>query len=102
MRKGFFYIADSEIKANGYTDGKTWNGWECPWFDMENSIILMDSVNADDCTDCVVVFDAENDCFIEYEDASFDDDCAFRYYGKDIDGKHLYPFGDGYVWQEAA
>ena len=33
MRK--FYLEGDKVPVNGFTDGHTWNGWECPRFTRE-------------------------------------------------------------------
>lgn len=82
----------------GYTFGEVWNGWECPYFELEEvkSIIEWyrkdgyDSIRYDEAQDSVIVED--------------DDGLIEKFTGQDItlmDGSvvHVYPLGAfGWCW----
>ena len=47
MRKTRFVIDCNEKNYEGYTDGRLWNGWECPWFTKEVADEMMADLNAE-------------------------------------------------------
>ncbi len=43
-RADFSLDAVEETSYSGYTDGRTWNGWACPYFEYETAVrVLQDS-----------------------------------------------------------
>lgn len=63
---------DDSPTFTAYTDGSTWNGWECPHFTKENVQAVVnqhnEACNGDD--ELKLVWDGENiiQTFAEYED----------------------------------
>lgn len=67
-----------------------WNGWACPWFSKDQCDSMNDWLN--EMFGDEMHYDSDADAYI------CDDEV---FYGKDIDGEHLYPIGNGsWVWQE--
>ena len=58
-RRAKFTLADSEDKFRGWTDGRAWNGWEMPHFEMAEAERLMLWLG-----DKRARFDAERDAFV--------------------------------------
>lgn len=94
MRKTDFVICGDEKTYEGYTDGRLWNGWECPWFTREVAEEIMQDLNK---LGVKTEYDMETDSYIVHQI----DDVADKYNGADIkteDGlMHLYPIG-GWCW----
>lgn len=99
MRKTKFSICDDQRIYEGYTDGRRWNGWECPWFTREVAEQIMKDLNSDDVK---TEYDEKADTYIVHWCEGTDD----VFDGADMnteDGiKHLYPIGAGcWIWDEA-
>ncbi len=77
----------------GYTQGETWNGFECPYFLFESAQRLMSALSAEGQT---AFYDEKTDEFVcaeeDYEDA------PDRYGALEVEGLgKLYPVG-AFVW----
>ena len=100
MRKTRFVIDTNEQTYEGYTDGRRWNGWECPWFTKEVADEIMKALNNEDIR---AEYDSKKDSYLVY----FDDDAdgPYEFDGADVkteDGSmHLYPVGAWcWIWDE--
>ena len=73
----------------GYSEGKTWNGWQCPLFDMEVALQIAKDFSA---VNDYLVYDEATDSFKykteDYADGEFD---TFSSVMKD--GKKFYAIG---------
>lgn len=100
MRKTKFQICDDERIYEGYTDGRLWNGWECPWFTKEVVGQIMKDLNNDDVP---TEYDVATDSYIVHWEDEDRDDVFEGYDVETEDGiKHLYPIGaGGWIWDEA-
>ncbi len=45
FHKGRFIIEDWFGPFEGWTAGQRWNGWECPYFDFDTAIRMVDAWN---------------------------------------------------------
>lgn len=99
MKKTKFQICDNERIYEGYTDGRLWNGWACPWFIKEVAEQIMRDLNKDGVK---TEYDEERDSYIVYQVDGEPD----VFDGADVvtdDGiQRLYPIGAWYwIWDEA-
>lgn len=94
-RKSSFNIDDGEM-IKGYTNGSTWNGWACPYFNFENATILANEFLQYD--DSKMLYDTKKDTFYYKIDG---EEIMEEWTGEDIevDGEiiHVYPIG-AYCW----
>jgi hypothetical protein len=99
-----FYKTQFEIEDwlgpfEGWTDGRQWNGWECPAFEFDAAVNIMEAWNAVAFIggDYEARYDAGNDEFC-FRGGGSDWDC-FRAVAQDICGKRttVYPIG-AYCW----
>lgn len=69
MRKTKFYIGESENIYEGYTDGRLWNGWACPYFTKEVADEMMADHNEvmyyEERLDAYIVVDSNHDNLID-------------------------------------
>lgn len=100
MREATFTLSELGVSSKGYTNGSTWNGFACPWFTKEQAIDLMDQCNAHEAIPDIIIFDEEQDRFVDFEYGELVDEDAYSFATCDIDGMHLYAFGDGWIWEE--
>tara|TARA_Y100001968_G_C19259251_1_gene668440 strand:+ start:467 stop:901 length:435 start_codon:yes stop_codon:yes gene_type:complete len=82
MRKTFFQIEDGPI-FEGYTDGSKWNGFDNPYFDFQTAKTVLAYYQNQPCKESSEQWKGWD----------------FRP-SKTINGKELYFFGGGYIWQE--
>ena len=99
MRKTRFVIDTNEKSYEGYTDGRLWNGWECPWFTKEVAEEMMRDLNKEGVA---AKYDLETDSYIVQAE-EWDQPDVFD--GADVkteDGvQHLYPIGAWcWIWDE--
>lgn len=99
MRKTRFEICDDERNYEGYTDGRLWNGWECPWFTKEVTEQIMRDLNSDGVE---TEYDAATDSYIIQVENCDQPDVFEGYDVETEDGiKHLYPIGAWcWIWDE--
>jgi len=70
-----------------------WNGWACPWFAADDVPLIQQTLDLFDQGE-TIEYDSDDDAYFIRVDCIEE-----RYYGKDIDGQHLYPIGNGlWVW----
>lgn len=96
---GFESDDDDEATYSGYTDGKLWNGWECPWFALDEAQQIVA-----DCPHTGSTYNPDRDCF-EQRDYAADQYEAYELPAQSIlfDGKYIrvYVVVDGWGWEEA-
>jgi len=61
QRKIFLLDAEEDTGFEGFTDGQTWNGWACPYFDFEAAIRVL---NASEKNGYRWHFDEEENVFL--------------------------------------
>lgn len=77
-------------------DGMSWNGWVCPWFDVDQSWRLVQA--ADGYGLPPLVFDAEKNAYMTPASEAFEGEV---FEAKVIDGRVLYPIGNrSWIWDE--
>lgn len=99
MRKTRFVIDTNEKTYEGYTDGRLWNGWECPWFTKEVVEEMMRDFIKEGGE---AKYNSETDSYI-FLGECWDEPDVFD--GKDVETgngvKHLYPIGAWcWIWDE--
>ena len=98
MKKSLFTIDGIDAIFEGYTDGRHWNGWACPYFTEEVANQIMRVNNKINGEDYQMRYDEDYDAFIRDED-----DELYGIQGVDIDGLHLYPIGNAcWIWDDIA
>ncbi len=111
LRPAKFYgdwFEDSDgapTKFPGFTTGKTWNGWACPYFTKKVADQVMEKTNyaaslnmANDTRPAV--YDPERDAYIFYSGTGADEEQEV-YAAEMIGGKKLYPIGGGsWTWSK--
>ncbi len=105
--KKLFTCGPESTTYEGYTSGEKWNGFDCPLFELEESLKIMkdfNDLNEELELNIKLVYDPDQDHFTE-EDENYDEDEYVVYEPLLIntpDGtKKLYPIGTGYwTWEE--
>ena len=99
MRKTKFVIDTNEQTYEGYTDGRRWNGWECPWFTKEVADGMMRDLNKEGVE---AKYDSETDSYIIKVECYDEPDIFDGYDVETEDGSmHLYPIGAWcWIWEE--
>lgn len=99
VKKSRFRIEEDEI-YEGYTNGSTWNGWECPYFTLEVGKKICEDYSDDEHR---LYYDEIEDCFMEFDM----EEGEFKHIGSRcriaVDGKlmNLYDIGAmSWVWYE--
>lgn len=97
-RKGRFgFDSEAEYPYVGYTSGQRWNGWECPWFELDEAQWIV--------ADCPIgsKYNPDKDCF-EQRDYAADSYEAYELPALSIlvDGRYVrvYTVVDGWCWEE--
>ena len=99
MKKSLFNIDGFDAIFEGYTSGRHWNGWACPYFTKEVAESIMKVNNKIAGEDCPMSYDAKTDTFSRY----YDEDSNDEFQGEDINGMHLYPIGTCcWIWDDLA
>lgn len=104
LRKSFFAIdSEGEPLFQGYTDGRTWNGWAHPYFTKEVGILIVKHFLE---LGYSAWYDEKEDAFNFVLDGSVNNtEDIDSFSGKDfiMNGEtiRLYPIGSGcWVWSE--
>lgn len=99
MRKTRFVIDTNEKSYEGYTDGRLWNGWECPWFTKEVTEEMMIDLNKEGVW---TEYNQETDSYIIKSENCDEPDVFEGYDVVTEDGPmHLYPIGAWcWIWDE--
>lgn len=103
-----WFDAPQELK--GWSDNRSYNGWAVPLLDFETSVTFSSMQNAERARSrgassglARIWYRRSDDAFYVFEDDYAADDDEYepvKIEGKDVDGKHLYDWGDlGWVWE---
>lgn len=99
MQKLVFTIDGFNHPHIGYTEGKRWNGWSTPYFEVDEAFKIMQEFNADDPDDPILYAEA-SDTFMH---KIADDEIELwkgKNYQTDEGIKHLYGIGAySWVWE---
>ena len=100
MYKTVFTIDGFAEVYIGYTDGRTWNGWATPSFEVDEALALMENFNK--VSECRILYSKASDTFILYEPDQEVMTEYKGYNGNTTEGiKHLYDIGSWYwIWDE--
>lgn len=106
MKKTLF-TCGTNLTFEGFSNGETWNGFDCPYFEFEECEKIMNAFNKEneECdVDVKIIYDSTNDCFIE-QDENYDEDEYVTYEALFIEtsegSKKVYPLGTCYwMWEE--
>lgn len=97
------FTLNGEKAYLGFSNEETWNGFSCPYFDLEESKKIMEDFNKDNEdleVEVKLIYDEEKDCFIE-QDENYDEDEQIVYEAMfiNVDGanKKVYALGS-YEW----
>ena len=101
MHKSYFTIDGFDGIFEGYTDGRHWNGWACPWFTKEVAEQIMQANNESYCHEThQMYYDKNQDAFIR-DEPEYDEPYVVN--GCDINGMHLYDIGTCcWIWDDLA
>ena len=99
MKKSLFTIDGFDAIFEGYTDGRHWNGWACPYFTKEVGMEICRANNTVNDLAYHMSYNEKTDSFIRLDDA-FEPEV---FDSVDIDGLHLYPIGNMcWIWDDLA
>lgn len=102
MQKNIFTIED-EIFAQGATFGNKWNGWECPFFPLEEAIRVLQTQNskADCIADGVSYYEISADGIHIVESNAFTNgDGLFVHDAVSFEGELYFPIGHfNWCWE---
>lgn len=100
-RAEFFVIDDAETMYEGFTQGRTWNGWACPSFTKEIALQMVENYNKE-AHPLKAWYDEKEDAFsFEMEANSPESTDTFHGHDIDVDGEtlHVYSIGAGcWIW----
>jgi hypothetical protein len=82
------FLHEEGIAIDGMTFGKTWNGWECPYFTPENSKKILSHF-----TEGFLKYNAEKDVYTY--DCGYGEDELDIFEPSTIDGQKYYAIGWG-------
>lgn len=96
MRPSSFTLDDSPAFA-GYSDGTRWNGWACPVMTRAQCDVAAAYFNALD-PEPVVWFEGDR---LAFRTGCPDEPvCYLDPLNAPVDGQPVWPFGDGWIWDE--
>lgn len=111
--KRLFSCGDDAVVVPGFTDGRRWNGWHVPFFELDEAGVMAKHVSSQDGTgvliSCIKPIGDQTPYFVEIDQDSRtlgDTPEQYTRYVKpieiEVDGsKHLvYQIGDGFTWEE--
>lgn len=79
----------------GFTNGESWNGWACPYFEFDTAVLIKNAHNELGLLDAY--YDEEKDSFV----FEFPDETE-NYKAEEINVRKLYPIGNGsWIWEES-
>lgn len=108
-------VAGDDAVFDGFTTGQTWNGWECPYFTLEQGQAIVEAINRTqeewgkesfNIDTLHGYYDSEQDAFVFYqksmkESKNPEEDWEIFTFVA-VDGQKLYPIGAwGWVWERA-
>jgi hypothetical protein len=107
MMQQKLFTLDGEKSFVGFSNGETWNGFSCPYSELEECTKIMEAFNKDNEdleVSVKLVYDEEEDCFIE-QDENYDEEEYVVYEAMfiNVDGanKKVYALGsDEWTWVE--
>jgi len=79
----------------GFTDGKTWNGWACPWFDKDTAIAVLDWMGEGNSEDYSLTYEVEGELI-----TLIDSNCPEEPWTLEPNENGLYDFGGSWTWSE--
>jgi hypothetical protein len=102
FRKGHFIIEDWLGPFEGWTSGQRWNGWECPYFEFDTVLRMVDVWNNTSFgeEEYQARYDEELDEFY-FRDGGLEEWNCFRAQLIEVEGKEIkvYPIGAyGWCW----
>lgn len=99
MHKCLFTIDGFNYPHIGYTEGKRWNGWATPYFEVAEAILIMEEFNKD--AESPMQYDEVYDQFyILYTDGELET-WKGKNYQTEEGMKHLYGIGAySWVWED--
>ena len=95
MHKLIFTTNGFEHPHIGYTEGKRWNGWATPYFEVDEALAIMEEFNKQ--ADDPIMYVEANDTFIHKVADDEIETWKGRNYQTDEGIKHLYGIG-AYAW----
>jgi hypothetical protein len=100
MHKALFTIDGFQCPHIGYTEGKRWNGWATPYFEIDEALKVMEEFNSYG-PDFPIVYDKETDTFtVEEIGGGNGDEWKGTNYQTEEGIKHLYSIGAySWVWE---
>jgi hypothetical protein len=101
LKKAWFTIDGLEDNSyEGYTEGQTWNGWQCPLFELDVALQIakdLNQVNGE--IDSKIVFDEKTHEFIN-EDYEYPKEQWESFAASEYEGKKLFALGSyGWCWE---
>jgi hypothetical protein len=105
FHKGRFVIEDWFGPFEGWTKGQQWNGWECPYFEFDTAIRMVDAWNNMSFGEEEYQgrYDEERDAFY-FRDGGLEEWDRFTAQTIEIEGKTIkvYPIGAFcWIWNNA-
>lgn len=100
MHKALFTIDGFQCPHIGYTEGKRWNGWATPYFEIDEALKIMEEFNSF-APDFPIVYNEETDTFtVEEIGGGNGDEWKGTNYQTEEGIKHLYGIGAySWVWE---
>ena len=101
MYKLVFTIDGFKYPHIGYTEGKRWNGWATPFFEVDEAIKIMEEFNACE-PEFPIIYNEETDTFsVEEIGGGNGDEWKGKNYQTEEGIKHLYAIGAySWVWED--
>lgn len=97
LRRGKFQIDGIDQIFEGYTDGTTWNGWDCPLFewDVASQIIKSPICNNETSVGGFASAEGVDEFWLTENDEEIQ-----RFYPCKREGMKLYEINNGWTWSE--
>ena len=90
MEKALFTIDGFAYNYAGYTNGRTWNGWQMPYLPKSEVLRLLEN----ECFGDDLRFEWDGNALYE-----IDEEGEMRVCADVIDGQIVYQIGNGWVWE---
>lgn len=108
-------VAGDDAVFDGFTSGQTWNGWQCPYFTLEQGQAIVEAINrtqdewSREPTNLDTLhglYDSMRDAFVFYQESAKDSDNPDEdweiFTFVEVDGQKLYPIGAWcWIWERA-
>lgn len=104
---------DPGATVEGFTSGDSWNGWDCPYFTLEQGQLVVEAFNKAEAINksagldsLIGFYDPSRDAFVfhypsQAGSASPEEDWDI-FPSQVIEGQKLYPIGAGcWIWERA-